>query len=280
MRGNRFLTCLSPHCWVYPNTSSPHPHFTVTIRSSVHGESAQCADALTMRLKEKLAARLGREPTGLELTAARERKRAKKAEDAQRSQPPLEKAVMNLVVIVATKDADGNAKYEKLGGPTSEDELVIKHRNGDVETTLKDVRSSASSLFPHGSGHGWQVFTGADLRQPRFIPDESKWHERFELLHTASKIAATSIFVREVMSLQMEGTLVDVRPASATAADLTLQSSPIELQAAAEATAKFAAHAPNNSARKTSKTAKKAVMPKQPVDPEEDLLQVKLCTWV
>ena len=80
--------------------------------------------------------------------------------------------------------------------------------------------------------------------------------------------------------MQMEGTLVDVRPASATAADLTLQSSPIELQAAAKAAAKFAAHAPNNSARKTSKTAKKAVMPKQPVDPEEDLLQVKLCTWV
>ena len=86
-----------------------------------------------MRPKEKLAAQLGREPSQEELDAERARKRARKAADA------VHESLVNLVVIVSTADESGQPAYEKLGGPTSEDEMLIQHVGPQARTILVDM---------------------------------------------------------------------------------------------------------------------------------------------
>ena len=48
-------------------------------------------------------------------------------------------SLVNLVVIVSTADESGQPAYEKLGGPTSEDEMLIQHVGPQARTILVDM---------------------------------------------------------------------------------------------------------------------------------------------
>eukprot|EP00966_Prymnesium_polylepis_P177136 4102618-Prymnesium_polylepis.1 len=136
--------------------------------------------------------------------------------------------------------------YKRLQGPTTEDEMLVKHIGSQVVTTLANVREKASSSFPMGNGHGWQVFVGVDVKSLRFVADQQAWVARFEVVHAADALKSTHIYVREVSSIEKQSTLLAVRPTAVTA-DLTLDTTPIELRQAAKVAARARAKQPNSS---------------------------------
>eukprot|EP00966_Prymnesium_polylepis_P290533 6710996-Prymnesium_polylepis.1 len=84
-----------------------------------------------------------------------------------------------------------------------------------------------------GNGHGWQVFVSADIKSLRFVADLQAWVAIFEIIHAADVLKSTKICVREVSSVEKQPILLVVR-STAVAADLTLDTTPIELKHAAK----------------------------------------------
>ena len=181
-------------------------------------------------VKSALKKRLQRDPTDAEISAEKQ---------ARREQTGPIRSVFSMQVIAGQKSAAG-MHYMRAEGPFSEDEMIILHNGAAVVTMLDEVRSKAAESFPVGAGHGWQVFVGANVNSLRFVANQSAWVDRFEILHAANTLNSTSIFVCEVISKDKQSTLADVRSAF-VAADLTMQATTVELEAAAKAAGRFVA---------------------------------------
>ena len=187
-----------------------------------------------MGVKSDLRQQFGREPTDTEVLVEKTRRK-------QASQKPHKLVIMTMQQVVGKRKTSG-MHYRAVNGPLSTNEMVVRHNGATVVTTLGQVREWAAASFAINSGHGLQVFMGPSVETLRFVANNEAWQTRFEIMHAAG-MPETSIFVCEVVSKERESTLANVRP-TAVAADLHMQASLVELDAAARMAAKLGAQKP------------------------------------
>ena len=220
-----------------------------------------------MKLKEKLAAKLGREPSPAELETARRQRDEKRAAQLPSFLAAGEHDVARVDMVLIAKGNKADAgKFYLVGGATSTRPTLISVRRGCPVTTLAELYGRATRTFS-STAAGWQLHLGSSASMPNdpadplvgnlvFVGAEDDWKEQFLLESSRARQERTTIdmviFARELLDKAQQSVAGDPKPAASVAADLKLQATPVELRHAARTTGSKATSTDSGAAKKAA----------------------------
>ena len=244
----------------------------VTSNEDKHKES----DDVMVSLKRSLAESLGREPTKADLKCAKAALRSKlerNGGEAAAAATEPSPTVWRVQKIAQRMTDAGEVELIAPDGFFTQRDMIVFIKGSEVTTTLDDVRAKAKRSFAINEESGVRVFIGTSLDQPAsiaFVADEKQWREELALLILRGNgtLPERTAFVLEVLPSHESGLSCTTRspppgfesahkrtPASAATMNLTMKSTPIELEHAIKAVMSAGASNPRGRSRNQGRAA-------------------------